>query len=770
MSDTIIHNQKNINHKIEEKNNYSRLEIDDNISNEISESSKSNNLNKDNNEVSILNKVKIHFNIQFLSLMIKNASIENIMNLFIIIAFNVSYILSLEYKRCNKDYYYECRILYKVFDFLLIIYFLIASSILLSLYVIFNIKIRNYDSIKLMLINLSLLLMYDHKFIIQSHGGYNFFWLLILSAFFLLLIYIFEYLFKLYKKYSNIGFVILILSMYFLFYHTYDYLYNRSCENWKKGLGNDTILNEKLTCVTPKPYMCTFEILDGIMDLPRWFNQNCSEEHGNITLLIMNSPSLLNITNITLSNEELNDIELMNKKVSQHIKTIGYPRGEKMNRIDDVPAKTVLKYILSKLFDYNQANDSIKNTTEYFIDYNEKLNRFIPRIELKPNYTMADLRNKNGNDKYLSNKEEYNTKVYEKNLNIIYHKDKPIELDKLKLNPLTKNVLVIFSDATSRRHFHRKFPKLMNFLNRHYKNNTSKLSSYQYMKHQSIYAGTLANIGAAYYGTFTKKYGYSISEKFKKHGFITGSTQNLCLAEAIDIKKEEPTVYEFEQDDHEFWTPFCDPNFMGMKGNYVDFKGPYSILKRCMWEKLSIDYSIEYATQFFEKYKNYRKFFRINTADSHETSADVVKYDDAPITNFLEKLESDGTLDDTTILIFSDHGTYSHGWFFRYFETNDWFIELKLPALFLLIPKSVKNFEYIDYNLRDRMNTMTTALDIYKTLYSLIDGSEKKKSFVDYGTGLFYNNKSVSDHQDCKFYGIKDYICMCKPIANVTNY
>eukprot|EP00340_Litonotus_pictus_P008251 CAMPEP_0170515948 /NCGR_PEP_ID=MMETSP0209-20121228/2317_1 /TAXON_ID=665100 ORGANISM="Litonotus pictus, Strain P1" /NCGR_SAMPLE_ID=MMETSP0209 /ASSEMBLY_ACC=CAM_ASM_000301 /LENGTH=310 /DNA_ID=CAMNT_0010800665 /DNA_START=1532 /DNA_END=2464 /DNA_ORIENTATION=+ len=310
----------------------------------------------------------------------------------------------------------------------------------------------------------------------------------------------------------------------------------------------------------------------------------------------------------------------------------------------------------------------------------------------------------------------------------------------------------------------------MGFLEKYYNKTDTKFSSYQYLKHQTIYPGTLANIGAAYWGTFNKNNGVSVLKKFRDSGYIMGSTQNLCLAEMIDIKTKDPTKYEFVPDDHDFWTPFCDPNQENPKSKYTDFKGPYSILKKCMWEKQSVEHSLEYARQFFRKYKDNNKVFRFGTADSHETSAEVIKYHDEPVTSFLEELEADGTLEDTTVLIFSDHGTYSHGWLFRYLETDDWVKEEKLPGMFALIPKKVKYFDLIDRNMRSKENTMTTAFDIYKTLISTIDGKEEKESFKKYGNSLFYSHKNETESFDCKFYGTRDYVCMCRPLHNVTNY
>ena len=57
----------------------------------------------------------------------------------------------------------------------------------------------------------------------------------------------------------------------------------------------------------------------------------------------------------------------------------------------------------------------------------------------------------------------------------------------------------------------RKLPKVFNYFENHYSNNSSNLLVYQFLKFQSLFPGTVANMASGLYGAFPgEKKGYSI--------------------------------------------------------------------------------------------------------------------------------------------------------------------------------------------------------------------------------------------------------------------
>lgn len=684
----------------------------------------------------------------------------------VIVSMNVFYILALEFKRCKKSAY-ACRIEYEVIDFLTVVYFLLASSLLFTAFMLTCYINKHYKLMKFVAFNYILLFIYDYGYSLQSRGGYVRNYFFVFSIFFLFIEIIFYFMIKFLKAHSYIGTLLYSSLAYLIYISSLHYIFEYSCKDFKKGLNNTEIDNHSnLNCITPVPEYCSFHIFDGILDLPRWLNLDCATERADIGLLIKYSDTLRVSGNFSFLGVDINDLDAVNYYLSARIRKIGFPRTELMDRNLDIPTGEVQKYILNRIFDYNGASKEVKDRTEYWLQYNISTNEYDPIIDVKFDKNLSETQNKLLNFTYSNIIKNNNINVSESEV-----VDGKIDKNKLQKSPLVKNVITMFFDATSRRHFFRKFKRLMGFLEKHYNNPNSNLSSYQFMKHQSIYPGTLANIGAAYFGTYNKGNGYSLTKKFQDFGYVTGGVNNQCSAEFIDIKRKDPVKWNFQAEHHELVAPFCDPNLMSSKGAYTDFKGQYSVLKKCLHRMQSVDYSLEYMRQFFEKYKDNHKLFKFGTADSHETSAEVIKYLDEPVTKFLEDLESNGTLNETAVIIFSDHGTYSHGWIYRYFETADYKIELSLPGLFILLPKSIKNFDIVDKNLRSRENSFTTAFDIYRTLISIPDGSEKKESFKKFGRSLFYNHLDDMNGEDsCNHLGTRATVCRCLKMSNVTKY
>lgn len=735
------------------------------------------------------------------TLLIKYINIFLITIIFIIN--NYLYFDILNRERCTESYWYDCRNNYLLESFNNKVYLTIISALILSIFAFFLLIYKKHNLLKLVIANQIILYIYDTGYIIQSFGGYVRNLQLVMIAIFIFVLVIIYLCYKVFLKnkkiFSIIYLTILISFIYFLNYYIFTY----SCKDFKKGLKDTVILNYNENCVTPVPKYCSFHILDGIMDIPYFLNQQCTDEPGNIKLIVDASKTLSdkldNYVDTYFSKKEsdyyhnikIEDYKSINEFYSKHYPIIAFPRLENINRTNEGDAKFVRSYVLDNLMNYTDLSLEEREKVEYTIEYNIESKKYAPKIDVKFNHTLSKERKNLYNKKFKEYQQQYilnynlNT-TKKKTFNFTINSNYPnlenkgfylkdgekdyIDMDELTLAPLTKNVLVYFTDATSRRHFMRKYSNLMKFVEKHFNNKDSKFSSYQFLKHQTIYPGTLANIGSAYFGTFNKKNGYSINKKFKDYGFITSTINTFCTPEPIDIYKNDPCMYEFTPSDHDFWAPFCEPNQLSTKGAYVDFKGPYSVLKKCMWEKQSIDWGLEYANQIFEKYKDNNKFVKIACADSHETSAEVIKYVDESVGKFMEDFEKKGDLEDTTVIIFSDHGTYSNGWIPRKYETDDYKTELNLPGLFVIIPKKVKNFNVIDKILKSKQNAMTNAFDIYKTLLSVIDGKEEKKSFFNYGDGLFYNHYKETKDKDCTFYSTKDWVCQCKPLKNVTNY
>lgn len=552
-----------------------------------------------------------------------------------------------------------------------------------------------------------LLLYHDTGMDLYHHGGYNRIIFLISTPIFYYLISLFIYvLIQLHKDFKNtLMFLIIIFTVLFGFYK---YLITGSCDYWKYGFKGTQLDNSDLSCVVPIPEICSFTIFDNLLDIPKLSGANCSDHSQYLYL----SETVIPFSNLKYSNTEY----------------FGYPRTEKWDMVKNTSYGIFQKHVLNNLVDMEDPNNNeIVEDIEFTLDFRNSTmsDKFKANLTLKKNYTLEEEMIKKHNE-FISN----NTK------------------------PLFNNVLVIFIDSLSRNHFRRKLPLTFDYLEQKYNNteyNKKDISSYQFFKFSSLYPGTLANMAVMYYGNYPHNPSTSVLRYYKDAGYVLGSSMNYCGRETIDVEGEIQ-FYE-QQHDHELAGLFCDPNLHSLQGPYSFFNGPYSMTKKCLWGKESVDWSIDYAKQFFSAYKNNSKFFRLSIIDSHEASGEMIKYDDEKILDLLEWYEKEGFMDDSLVMVMADHGFFMPGWIYEYFNFEDYHIEMTLPAYYMLIPNSNPYFKYMNYFSRMNEQNLLTTFDLHKCLEGIVHPSNE-----GWGICPFLG---VQNTTSCDFFSIDSEWCRC---------
>ena len=126
-------------------------------------------------------------------------------------------------------------------------------------------------------------------------------------------------------------------------------------------------------------------------------------------------------------------------------------------------------------------------------------------------------------------------------------------------------------------------------------------------------------------------------------------------------------------------------------------------------------------------------------------------YMDVPFDDLLTKMLDEQLMDNTIVMLFSDHG-------FRYGklrETHTGEMESRLPFMYIRLPENIDQ-RYVR-NLRQNQKRLTTAFDIHATLTHLIDG--KPDPLLPHGQSLF--DDVLSDERDCNSSSIPDAFCSC---------
>merc|ERR1712032_68076 len=166
-------------------------------------------------------------------------------------------------------------------------------------------------------------------------------------------------------------------------------------------------------------------------------------------------------------------------------------------------------------------------------------------------------------------------------------------------------------------------------------------------------------------------------------------------------------------------------------------------------------YQLEYAKQFFDTYKEQNKVYRMIFSDAHEGTLEVVKYLDDMIHDFFEYMLVNGHIENSILLVMSDHGISLPGPAFLT-KAKDWYSEVYLPSLFFLIDKKHEDFEQIHATLNSNENKWVTSFDINASLRNF---ANRTYTHMKYGQSLVKETID-EDYRSCGFYRITNG-CIC---------
>jgi hypothetical protein len=478
-----------------------------------------------------------------------------------------------------------------------------------------------------------------------------------------------------------------------------------SCDDWTIGLKGTRLSFDNNPCKLSTPSVCWIDIFGGLFDYSKWLGDDCQWSWNG--------------------EKELYD-NIMRKKNPKYVdsKLFGFPRTEAWT-FDDFIHKVYDVRILDNMIDMMDPNvpEKVKERTEVMIDFRGPKSEVI--IKVYRDEELVKLRQ----SYYL----------------------------KLGKQLLTKNTMIIYIDALSRATFMRKMKKTVKWIEKFYQTDHPNATSYQFMKYHSLGYFSEINTVPAFLGKWWLEAGgnYYINH-FKEKGAITADMVNPCGG------KGEATFYNndlrglnWANYDHHHSALFCDPNYNQADNPYTPFLGPYSIRRRCLHGKDVHDYQFDYAMKFWQTYSDMPKLLRFIFIDAHEGTLNVVKYLDDKIEKFLTDMESQGILDDTTILFMADHGNNMPG-FISMMNSEDYNIEKYLPMMYMVVPNSIKK-EYKE-GLAYNEQSFVTPWDIHNTLLNISGAAIS--SYNPYGTSMF--KKIPASRFNCDKFRIRRDYCVCK--------
>ena len=339
-----------------------------------------------------------------------------------------------------------------------------------------------------------------------------------------------------------------------------------------------------------------------------------------------------------------------------------------------------------------------------------------------------------------------------------------------KLDDKHKNVLMIFIDTLSRNEFHRKYPKTRKIMKKYlHLNKSPKIRAYEFFRLHSIRSYTFPNIFGSSYGVLYQDWNQPklkrIESYAKDAGYITGMGVDMCSYSESEVRGSATAPDKYNDDldpDHLFLQIGCDYNLFNPNDQWAMGleRGPYTAGRNCFLGRDIVEINTDYAFQFFETYKEDRKFYNMRIVSAHEYTGENNWYIDEALGAFLGKLDKAGHLEETITMIYSDHGQHIDTFLWH---TRSGYAEMVNPVMTMMVPASLG--EQILGNLEANQQRLITHYEIFRTVVRYWGQPFGLK--VAQGGDLLYGKIKVE--QDCSAAKIYEMIeCRCW-FKNATN-
>ena len=499
---------------------------------------------------------------------------------------------------------------------------------------------------------------------ILNHGKYNFL-LFLLSAILIFLLVLGIYM--IYRFSRTIKYLYLIITVFafflcFLICYNYKYKYE---ENYSCENWNVNLNNTHIF-EDEKNEKCNLERIKGKCYMDKILN------YFDFTLA----------ENIKCENREENEKEnfysMIKDKNLLKNKIFGFPSTININKEKNLNnTKNLQHYFFNNLKNLENVDTNeitTKLNIETILDFSKDNNKGELKINLIKNETLSKER------KNLSN----NNSIYD-------------------------NVLLIFLSSISRAHFQRALPKLSKFISKlmAYEPFPS-MTAYQFGKYKN-FPYTMENI-IPLYNKKVNDTNINSLEYFKESGYITGQVSDMC-----DKNLNNKNLINY---DHENFVMACDPNYFQKK--------EFSLYEKCLYGKPISEYMINYALQFWDKYAENKKYFRMVFNYGNEPTGNVIKYLDEPLYNMIWGLYNEGKLKNTAVLFLSEQGNKNSG-LYDILGSAEFDIEKKYGVFIMILDWNTKfkNGKY-HKNLIKNQNLFITPYDVYDTMAHIALGDKYK--------------------------------------------
>lgn len=338
---------------------------------------------------------------------------------------------------------------------------------------------------------------------------------------------------------------------------------------------------------------------------------------------------------------------------------------------------------------------------------------------------------------------------------------KPHVVKKKKSLPL--NVLVIGIDAVSRLNFHRQMPKTIEIL--------ENLNAVELLGYNKVADNTFPNLIPVLTGLNeselitkcfkTKKSRFDdcsfVWQNYSRNGYATAFGEDSAWMGIFNYLKQgfgkQPTDYYWDHFNYESEHQIGNSHRMNVE--------------QCVGARMVHNTLLRYVDTFVNSMRNNKtSFFGFfwSSSLSHDY-LNKPKLGDKDFAKLLLKLQYSGALNDTVLMLMSDHGI-------RWGDIRTTYqgrMEERLPFLFVALPEKYgSDYFHLYNNLRKNARKLTTPFDLHETLKALVDpyALTADKINKDSSNGKKRRGYSLFEpiplNRTCEDAGIESHWCTCQ--------
>lgn len=234
-------------------------------------------------------------------------------------------------------------------------------------------------------------------------------------------------------------------------------------------------------------------------------------------------------------------------------------------------------------------------------------------------------------------------------------------------------------------------------------------------------------------------------KKFQQQGYVTLFAEDEPSIATFNLRfngfQEQPTDHYMRH----FWQALWESEIRS------------SSMKYCTGDVPHHRFMLSYLEDFFIKYHNVSKFAFGFYCELTHWDNNPGEYIDADLSSFLTRLKKKGFLEDSVVIVMSDHGArYS-----KVRKTVQGKLEERLPMMsFAFPPKFKKKYSNLLNNLMINRKRLVTPFDIHETLLDILNLSRMQSHSLPSALGISLL-REIPINRTCRDAGVSMHWCSC---------